>query len=360
MAKILIVGDNETDLRFLNIILKNLGHSVTLINSCDSAIGQVETFMPDIVIIDAETEDYAGFDLCSEIRKNKKFRHIPVILVCDTTDGDMTVTGFEAGATDYISRPVNEEEVKIRIDTRLDVIQTHLKAQAKNEQFTNEMNELLKTVTHPQMQTILALAELAQSRDDNTGKHLDRMQKYTYVLTKELQKFPKYSKLINKQFLADITAAAVLHDIGKIGVTDKFLLKPGRLTSEEYEIIKTHTLIGDETLQNVINTFGESSFIQMGRTIARSHHERPDGKGYPDGLKGSDIPIEADIMAIADVYDALRTKKAYKPAVSHERAIEIIKDGKGTQFLNDVVDAFLNVEKTFAYIWLEYETMCGK
>lgn len=221
------------------------------------------------------------------------------------------------------------------------------------------MQELLKTVEHPQMETILALASLAQSRDDYTGKHLERMQKYTYVLTKEMQKNLKYKAIITDRFLAEVTAASPLHDIGKIGIPDKILLKPGKLTAEEFEIMKTHTLLGDETLDNVIKTFGKSSFIEIGKKIARSHHERPDGSGYPDKLKSDEIPLEASIMAIADVYDAIRTKNVYKPAISHEKAIDIIKQAKGTQFLPEAVEAFLNVEKIFAYIWLEYETMCG-
>ncbi|MBQ2645160.1 HD domain-containing protein [bacterium] len=360
MAKILIIGNNKTDLKFLNIILNNYGHETFILYSCENAIKKVAEIMPDIVIIDAETDNYQGFDICKKIRQDKKFHHIPVILICDTTDGDMTITGFECGATDYISKPINEEEVKIRIDNRLDVIKTHLKAQAKNEEFTNEMQNLLKTIDYPQMETILALANLAQSRDDNTGKHLERMQKYTYVLAKEMQKEQKYADKITTKFLAELAAAAPLHDIGKIGIPEKILLKPGKLNEQEFEVIKTHTLIGDETLDNVLNTFGKSSFIEIGKKIARYHHERPDGTGYPDKLKDDEIPLEACIMAIADVYDALRTKKTYKPAISHEKAIEIIKNGKGTQFLPEAVDAFLNIEKTFAYIWLEYETMCGK
>ncbi|MGN0013869.1 MAG: HD domain-containing phosphohydrolase [Candidatus Gastranaerophilaceae bacterium] len=359
MANIIIIGGKEVDLKFLKIILTNQGHKVFSNYCYEKAEELVEEIMPDIVIIDIEENDNSGFELCKIIRSNKIFRHIPVILYCDLNDGDTAVTGFESGATDYISKPLNEEEVKIRIDNRLDVIKTHLKAQAKNAEFTKEMQEILKTVSHPQMETILALASLAQSRDDNTGKHLDRMQKYTYVLTKEMQKMPKYKNKITDKFLAEVTAASPLHDIGKIGIPDKILLKPGKLTPDEYEIIKTHTLLGDETLLNVINSFGDSSFIEAGRKIARSHHERPDGTGYPDRLKEHEIPLEASIMAIADVYDAIRTKKIYKPAISHEKAIEIIKAAKGTQFLDAAVEAFLNVEKKFSYIWLEYETMCG-
>lgn len=358
MAKIMIVGDKEVDLKFLKIVLKNQGHEVYTDYCSEKATEQIEEIMPEIVIIDVEKDFENVFSLCKKIKAEKVFRHIPVMLFCDTADNDVMEAGFEIGASDYISKPINEDEIKNRIDHRLEVIKTHKKAQDKNSAFTAEMKELLKSVTHPQMETILALANLAQSRDDNTGKHLDRMQKYAYVLTKELQKNPKYKNIIDETFLAEVTAATPLHDIGKIGIPDKVLLKPMKLTDEEYEIIKTHTLIGDETLDNVINTFGNSSFINRGKVIARSHHERPDGNGYPDKLQGDEIPLEASIMAIADVYDALRTKKPYKPAISHEKSIEIFKQQKGTQFLADAVDAFLNVEKVFSYIWLEYETKC--
>ena len=359
MAKIVIIGDKEVDLKFLKIILVNQGHEVYTDYCFEKAEEQLEELMPDIAIIDVEADDDRGFELCKSIRRQKKFHHIPVIFFCDLNDGDIAVSGFEAGAVDYISKPLDEEEVKIRIDNRLDVIKTHLKAQAKNAEFTAQMKDVLKTVDYPQMETILALANLAQSRDDYTGMHLDRMQKYAYVLIKEMQKNPKYKDVITDEFVADVTAATPLHDIGKIGIPDKVLLKPGKLTEQEYDVIKTHTLIGDETLDNVVNTFGDNTFLQVGKKIVRSHHERPDGTGYPDGLKCDEIPLEASVMAIADVYDALRPKKVYKPAISHEKAIEIIKNGKGTQFLADAVDAFLNVEKVFAYIWLEYETMCS-
>ena len=276
MAKIVIIGDKEVDLKFLKIILVNQGHEVYTDYCFEKAEEQLEELMPDIAIIDVEADDDRGFELCKSIRRQKKFHHIPVIFFCDLNDGDIAVSGFEAGAVDYISKPLDEEEVKIRIDNRLDVIKTHLKAQAKNAEFTAQMKELLKTVDYPQMETILALANLAQSRDDDTGMHLDRMQKYAYVLIKEMQKNPKYKDVITDEFVADVTAATPLHDIGKIGIPDKVLLKPGKLTEQEYDVIKTHTLIGDETLDNVVNTFGDNTFLLVGKKIVRSHHERPD------------------------------------------------------------------------------------
>ena len=230
MAKIVIIGDKEVDLKFLKIILVNQGHEVYTDYCFEKAEEQLEELMPDIAIIDVEADDDRGFELCKSIRRQKKFHHIPVIFFCDLNDGDIAVSGFEAGAVDYISKPLDEEEVKIRIDNRLDVIKTHLKAQAKNAEFTAQMKDVLKTVDYPQMETILALANLAQSRDDYTGMHLDRMQKYAYVLIKEMQKNPKYKDVITDEFVADVTAATPLHDIGKIGIPEKVLLKPGKLT----------------------------------------------------------------------------------------------------------------------------------
>ena len=201
MAKIMIVGDKEVDLKFLKIILKNQGHEVYTDYCSEKATEQIEEIMPEIVIIDVESDTTNAFELCKKIKEEKVFHHIPVMLFCDTKNTDITEAGFEIGAADYISKPIDENEVKNRIDHRLEVIKTHKKAQEKNAVFTLEMNEILKTVHHPQMETILALANLAQSRDDNTGKHLDRMQKYAYVLTKELQKNPKYQNIIDEKFL---------------------------------------------------------------------------------------------------------------------------------------------------------------
>ncbi len=358
MANIMIIGNVEVDLKFLKIILENFGHNVKANYDYANAEEQIKTNMPDILIIDIQENGDNGFELCKTIRTKKIFRHIPIILYCDIRDEEVMHTGFECGATDYISKPLNENEVKNRIDNRLEVLKTHLKAQAKNEKFTKEMQEKLKQIKYPQMEMILAMARIAQSKDDNTGRHLERMQKYTYVLTKEMQNNKKYKGIITDKFLVEITAASMFHDIGKIGIPDKILLKPGKLNEQEYETVKTHTFLGYETLEEVINTYGDSAFLETGKKIARSHHERPDGTGYPDKLKGEEIPLEASIMAIADVYDALRTKKTYKPAISHEQAIEYIKAGKGKQFSEETVEAFLNVEKAFAYIWLEYETKC--
>ena len=198
-----------------------------------------------------------------------------------------------------------------------------------------------------QMETIFSLAKLAQSRDDDTGEHLTRVQNYCKILSEKLSEDSPYSKIITEEFIEDIVNASTLHDIGKVGISDLILLKNAKLTDDEFEIMKTHTIIGAQTLEEVNMKFGDNSFIKMGKIIARSHHEHWDGKGYPDGLKGEHIPLPARIMAIADVYDALSTKRVYKDAYPQEKCVEIIKEGRGTQFDPYIVDAFLKVADKF-------------
>ena len=208
-----------------------------------------------------------------------------------------------------------------------------------------------------QMETIFSLAKLAQSRDDDTGEHLTRVQNYCRVLSEELAKNSPYKNLIDENFITDIVNASTLHDIGKVGISDLILLKNSRLTEEEYDVMKTHTIIGAQTLEEVHLKFGDNSFIKMGKVIARSHHERWDGQGYPDGLKGEEIPLPARIMAIADVYDALSTKRVYKEAYTQDKCVQIIKDGRGTQFDPYIVDAFLRVSDKFLDI---LERLCDR
>lgn len=210
-----------------------------------------------------------------------------------------------------------------------------------------DINSFVKRISDMQMETIFSLAKLAQSRDDDTGKHLERVQQYCYLLAQKLSEDSPYSNYINDTFINNIVNASALHDIGKVGISDLILLKPGKLTPEEFAEIQKHTTIGYETLKEVHSKFGNNSFIEMGMIIAHSHHEKWDGTGYPQKLKGEEIPLAARIMAVADVYDALSTKRVYKDAFAQEKCIEIIKEGKGTHFDPVIVDAFLEITNKF-------------
>lgn len=246
---------------------------------------------------------------------------------------------------------LNKSGYTVSVSKSMSDLIEELKNKTKDVVMVNSNVVHHKVNTHPasetQMETIFSLAKLAQSRDDDTGEHLTRVQNYCRILSEELAKNSPYSKIIDQEFINDIVNASTLHDIGKVGISDLILLKNAKLTEDEYEIMKTHTIIGAQTLEDVHMKFGDNSFIKMGKVIARSHHERWDGKGYPDGLSGENIPLPARIMAIADVYDALSTKRVYKDAYPQEKCVQIIKEGRGTQFDPYIVDAFLNVVDKF-------------
>lgn len=198
--------------------------------------------------------------------------------------------------------------------------------------------------------TIFAMAKLAESRDPETGAHLEHVCDYSRTLASELAKMDKYSTRIDDEFVNLIYSTSPLHDIGKVSIPDHVLLKPGRLDDHEYEIMKTHSATGARTLDMALERYPSAGFLHMARDIAAWHHERVDGKGYPDGLSGESIPLSARIFAVADVYDALVSKRVYKGAFTHDAARKIIVEGRGTQFESDVVDAFLGSEREFTVI----------
>ena len=225
----------------------------------------------------------------------------------------------------------------------------------KNKHLMQIVEQQVRKTSEAQMETIFSLAKLAQSRDDDTGKHLERVQKYCYALATELAKSSPYKNEITKSFVKNIVYASPLHDIGKVAISDSILLKPGRLTPEEFNKMKYHTIYGADTLSEVHKKFGTNDFIEMGVYIARYHHERWDGSGYPENLQGEDIPLCARIMAIADVYDALASRRVYKDAFPHEKCVDIMKEGRGTQFDPYILDAFMIINQEFKKIRDELE-----
>jgi putative two-component system response regulator len=250
-----------------------------------------------------------------------------VILLTCKTGVDNIVEGLEAGADDFLTKPFHPHELRMRLATGKRILNL-------------ESRDLM----------IFAMAKLTESRDSETGAHLERMREYSRVLAEELSNWPKYSNVIDGNYVQLVYLTSPLHDIGKVGIPDAVLLKPGRLTTEEFDIMKRHTLLGGETLSSVVKARPDAEFLSMAYDIAMTHHERYDGKGYPNGLMGENIPLCGRIVALADVYDALTSKRVYKPAYSHDTARSIILDAKETQFDPDVVQAFLNCEDQFIAI----------
>lgn len=219
------------------------------------------------------------------------------------------------------------------------------------EKHTNKIptspNKSLQGVENAKLITILALAKLAEYRDDDTGLHLERIREYTKIITEEMAKKPNYNEYITSEYVEDIYYSSILHDIGKVGIPDGILLKPGELTPEEFEVIKKHSILGGDVLADIEAQIGAQTFLTLGKEIAYYHHEQWNGKGYPNGLKGEEIPLSARIVSIADVYDALTSQRIYKKAFSHQKAKEIIVFERERSFDPDVVDCFLSRESDF-------------
>jgi len=216
-----------------------------------------------------------------------------------------------------------------------------------NTQLEELVQEKIKEISASQIATIHALVKSAESRDDDTGAHIERTAKYCRLLAEKLMEAGKHIDTVNEAYAANIEMAAPLHDIGKVGIPDSILLKPGRLTDDEFEVMKTHVPKGYDTLASVEGMYHENEFLKIGMEISGNHHEKWDGSGYMHGLSGQDIPLSARIMALADVYDALRSKRVYKDAFSHEKSIDIIKGGRGTHFDPDLVDIFMENDTMF-------------
>lgn len=347
VMKILIVDDNETNLKILNLILAKDGYEIHTTHTPENVLERMESFLPDLILLDINMPKKSGYELCRDIKFTEEYKEIPIIFISALTESEDIVKGFTMGAVDYVIKPFKSEEVRARVATHLEIKKLQEELKDQNAALEKRVQEQVKEITKTQMETIFSLAKLAQSRDDDTGKHLERVQNYCEILATELKINSSYSSEVNDEFINNIKQASPLHDIGKVGISDTILLKPGKLTDEEFGIMKTHTIIGYDTLNEVHAKFGQNSFIEMGMVIARSHHERYDGFGYPDKKSGRDIPLAARIMAIADVYDALRSKRVYKDAFPQEKAVSIILEGHGSQFDPVLVDAFERVADKF-------------
>jgi len=348
---ILIVDDTTANLQILSSILRAQGYKVRPVPSGKLALKAVETQAPDLILLDIMMPDINGFELCKQLKGNPAYSEIPVIFISALTQADEKVEAFKAGGVDYITKPFNLEEVQARVSTHLKLRQFQLQLEEQNKNLQSLVMEQVKELWDSQMATIFALARLAESRDTETGKHLERVQSFCRHLSLQLLQDGKYQSEINDQFLKNIYHASPLHDIGKVSIPDSIMLKPARLTPSEFEIMKTHSELGAKTLEDVLNLYPGNPFIKMGIDIARYHHEKWNGTGYPKGLIGHDIPLAARIMAIVDVYDALRSKRCYKQAISHEESCSIINAGRDTHFESAIVDAFNNSTASFEDIW---------
>jgi putative two-component system response regulator len=352
---ILIVDDTETNIDILVEVLKEYDVVVALDGATALEIIQQESI--DLILLDVMMPVMDGYQVCQELKKNPNTKEIPIIFLTAKIQPDDEIRGLELGAVDYITKPFNPPIVCSRIRNHLllkkaqDLLKNH------NERLEYEVQERTKDISAIQDVTINAMASLVETRDNETGGHILRTQNYILLLIDYLQDHPRFKDELTPNNKEMIYKSAPLHDIGKIGIPDYVLHKPGKLSPEEFDIMKTHTLLGYDAILSAEKVLPNTklSFLHFARQIALSHHEKWDGTGYPNGLKGDEIPIAARFMALADVYDALISKRAYKEAMAHEQAVEIILRGKEIHFDPDIVDAFQKLHKRFKQIADTYE-----
>ena len=346
----MIVDDVAVNLELLAALLKKRGYELRPVPSGKLALLAARADPPDLILLDMNMPEMNGDEVCRRLKADAALKDIPVLFISAMTEVADKVKAFSVGAVDYVTKPFQFDEVFARVETHLRLRRLQLEVEKYNLHLEDLVKEKVAEISRSQLATIVALAKLAESRDDITGAHIERTQIFCKVLAEKLREKPDYAGSIDEIFIDNIYQASALHDIGKVGIPDHILLKPARLLPEEFAIMKMHTLIGASTLQNAYEQYPQNDLLKMGMAIARSHHERWDGSGYPDGLAGEQIPLAARIMAIADVYDALRSNRPYKTAFTHEASLKHILDGSGRHFDPAMLKVFMAVESEFAEI----------
>jgi putative two-component system response regulator len=354
-STVLVVDDTRTNLAIMGDLLSQQ-YRVRVANSGARALQAVHTQpRPDLVLLDIMMPEMDGYEVMRQLQADPTVRDIPVIFVTAMGADEDEEHGLALGAVDYVTKPIRPAILLARVKAHLELKHARDLLQNQNTYLEKEVglrmreNELVKNVS------IHALALLAEKRDNETGNHLVRTRSYVQVLIERLQDHPRFAMSLREPQRSMIIRAAPLHDIGKVGIPDQILLKPGKLTPEEFEIMKQHAQIGADALNEAVRRVlgpnpdaaaeakaGPSAlaFLEIARQIAQSHHEKWDGTGYPQGLQGEDIPVGARLMALADVYDALTCRRHYKAPFPLERVEQIIQEGRGTHFDPAVVDAY--------------------
>ncbi|MBL4901551.1 MAG: two-component system response regulator [Desulfocapsa sp.] len=348
--KILIVDDTPGNIILLGKALQNRYNIIVATNGYDALRVAQESPCPDLILLDIVMHGLDGFEVCERLKNNAVTRKIPVIFVTAKGENENEARGFEVGGVDYITKPINPVLVRARV-------QTHLALYDQNRVLEERVRERTLEILHIQDVTIYSMAVLAETRDNETGKHIMRTQHYVRVLAEQLIKAGKYRDYLDAARINLLFKSAPLHDIGKVGIADSILLKPGKLTEEEFAVMKKHTSYGRDAIvkaEQEIGVGSSTTFLTMAREIAYTHHEKWNGQGYPEGICGDAIPLSGRLMAVADVYDALISKRVYKEAFSHEKAVAIIIDGRGEHFDPELVDAFIEEQEVFREIALKY------
>jgi putative two-component system response regulator len=352
---ILIVDDEPGNIKILLELLRS-DYKIRVANNGEKALQiTLSDDPPDLILLDIMMPGIDGYEVCRIIKNKPETHDIPIIFLTAKSQVEDEQKGFNLGAVDYITKPISPPIVQARIITHLQLKKVRDFLKDKNEFLEQEIAQRTREISNVQDVTMIAMGSLAETRDNETGKHIHRTQHYVKLLAERLKNHSRFRHQLTGKNIELFFKSASLHDIGKVGIPDSILRKPGKLSAEEFEIMKTHTTLGRNAIldaEKLLET--PASFLFFAREIAYTHHEKWNGKGYPEGLSGNDIPVSGRIMAIADVYDALISKRVYKPSFTHNDAFAIIKEEAGNHFDPDMVAAFTEIAGEFNKIAQKY------
>ncbi len=336
---ILVVDDSVTNLKFAEHALKPV-YKVTSLISGEQALKFLKKNRPDLILLDIKMPGMDGFETIKAIKEDNSICDIPVIFLTALSESDSEVTGLALGAADFISKPFVPEVMLRRVALQIELT----KYRNNLETIVSEQTKMVE-----QLQDVIvsSITDLVEFRDKITGGHAKRTVDYLKVLVEHLRRKKEYKDVLTNEYITNILRAAPLHDVGKIGINDNILTKTGILDDSEFEYMKQHTILGGMAFEKALDEIPGNEFLQVAKDMALSHHERWNGEGYPYGLSGTNIPFCGRLMAIADVYDALTTKRSYKEPCSHEDAINLMVSLKGTHFQPELIDELLECSDEF-------------
>lgn len=352
--KIMVVDDNVTNLNIARKALET-DYEVILLLSGVKALKIIEKNKPDLILLDVEMPDMNGFEVIEKIKElGPPYDEVPVIFVTAKDDTTSEFEGLDLGAVDYIIKPFSFPLLLKRVELHLKLHQQQEELQDYSLNLETMVEAKTETIQKLQYAIVHVLSDMVERRDGSTGGHLTRTTEYLKVLLKQAKELGVYEELLEDVGIDVFAHASMLHDVGKISIPDSILLKDERLSPIEYEYMKTHTTIGEEALRFAMESLEDATFLEIAADFVGAHHEKWDGTGYPRGLAGEEIPIAGRFMAIADVYDALISRRPYKSSLSHEKAVEIILEGVGTHFDPHLIEVFRAVHSEFKVISEKY------
>lgn len=350
---ILVVDDAEIN---LSILTEALGddYEVAVATDGRTALQAVAEAPPDLILLDVMMPDMDGYEVLRRLKESPATADVPVIFLTALADVESKARGFRLGAVDYVSKPFELEEVRARVATHLSLLLARRELARQNELLEEKVRERTRELVLTQQAAMESLAALAEHRDPETGGHISRIKEYVRLLAEAMAAHPVLGLRLSRDYVEHLTLSAPLHDIGKVGVPDHILLKPGALTEAERVEMRRHVDHGRDALESAERSLGLRSFLRIAKELVYTHHERWDGAGYPRGLSGEDIPLAGRIMALADVYDALVSRRVYKKPHPHCEAVQIIREGRGSQFDPDLTDLFLAMHERFRAVALDF------